>query len=66
MTTNSPPPNPAVDATWIDDAGELHYFNGNAWVLYEDPLTPLTGTDHEPWTVSKGAAEDGTENGGDA
>lgn len=40
--TTSPPPNPQANDTWLDDAGELKYFNGTAWVPYVDlPDVPL-------------------------
>jgi len=39
MTTKNPAPeNPRVNDTWIDDTGELNYWDGSTWVRYEDPL----------------------------
>jgi hypothetical protein len=35
--TGTPPPNPRVNDVWIDDAGELFYWNGSDWMPYEDP-----------------------------
>jgi hypothetical protein len=43
----SPPPDPQVDDTWIDDAGELFYWNGSDWVAYEDP-PEWPGEDPDP------------------
>lgn len=61
MTTSTPPPDPAVNATWIDDADELYYFNGKIWVRYDDPPKPLTGRDSEPMWLEKGATHGESE-----
>jgi hypothetical protein len=34
--TNSQPPDPQVEKTWINDAGELFVSDGTGWVPYED------------------------------
>jgi hypothetical protein len=34
--TNSPPEDPKVRQTWVDDDGELLIWDGSAWVPYED------------------------------
>lgn len=34
--TNSQPPDPRVEKTWVDDAGELFISNGTDWLPYED------------------------------
>jgi hypothetical protein len=33
---NTPPSDPEVNQVWIDDAGELWYFDGKNWVPYLD------------------------------
>lgn len=33
---NPPPKNPRVNDTWVDDDGELRYWDGAKWALYED------------------------------
>ncbi len=32
--TDTPPSNPEINDVWIDDAGELKYFNGREWAPY--------------------------------
>jgi hypothetical protein len=34
--TEVPPPNPQMNAVWVDAAGEMKYFNGSEWVPYLD------------------------------
>jgi hypothetical protein len=45
-----PPPNPRANDVWIDDHGELRYFNGNEWVWYPD----VPDSDLQPDVVIKG------------
>jgi hypothetical protein len=33
---NTPPENPAVNDTWMDDDGDLYVWNGTDWVPFED------------------------------
>lgn len=49
---NPKPPNPKKNDTWIDDSGELRYFDGTDWVSYASP--PKPGEDPHPSTVVKG------------
>ena len=44
---NTPPPDPRVNDTWIDDAGELLYWDGAAWAAYADP-PEWPGEDPDP------------------
>jgi hypothetical protein len=44
---NPRPQNPRVNETWIDDAGELWYWDGTDWVADEDP-PELPGGDPLP------------------
>ena len=34
--TDAPPPDPKANDVWIDEHGELKYFNGDEWVPYPD------------------------------
>lgn len=34
--TDSQPPDPRVEKTWVDDAGELFVSDGSRWLRYED------------------------------
>jgi hypothetical protein len=34
--TNSQPPDPRVEKTWVNDAGELFISDGTGWLPYED------------------------------
>jgi hypothetical protein len=45
--TNSPPKDPKVDDIWLNDAGELHYWDGKRWALYDDP-PEWPGDDPDP------------------
>jgi len=46
---NPRPQNPQVNDTWTDDAGELWYWDGTAWVLDEDPPELPGGDPVPPW-----------------
>jgi len=48
--SEAPPPNPKANDVWIDDHGELRYFNGNEWVPYPD----VPDGDLQPEVVIKG------------
>jgi hypothetical protein len=56
---NSPPEDPKVDDTWINDVslndtGELRYWDGkNGWVLYEDPPESPGGDPVPNWLHRK-------------
>jgi hypothetical protein len=45
-----PPPDPKANDVWIDDHGELRYFNGTEWVPYPD----VPDGDLQPEVVIKG------------
>jgi hypothetical protein len=45
-----PPPDPEANDVWIDDHGELRYFNGTEWVPYPD----VPDGDLQPEVVIKG------------
>jgi hypothetical protein len=34
--TNSQPPDPGKEKTWVNDAGELFVSDGTGWLPYED------------------------------
>lgn len=48
--SETPPPDPKANDVWIDDHGELRYFNGNEWVPYPD----VPDGDLQPEVVIKG------------
>lgn len=35
-TENSPPEDPKLGATWVDEYGDLYTWDGTEWVPYED------------------------------
>jgi hypothetical protein len=42
--TNSPPEDPKVDDTWINDVGKLSYWNGEEWEVPQESDVSLNDT----------------------
>jgi hypothetical protein len=51
----SPPPDPQANDVWVDDAGEMTYFNGTAWV----PYLELPDVNLEPNLLERDGSKDG-------
>lgn len=53
--TNPQPPDPRVEKTWVNDAGELFVSDGTAWLPYEDLPDWPDGDDPDPKALYRDA-----------